>query len=356
MTKKHSFSTTYTRLSIFISVLFTSFTIPALASEPSPSVKVAKIKAWGMGDIRIINCEVSVPFLTAFSSESDAKLTYIQPKGSEVKQGDLIAEQQNYYYLKQLNRLEQELAVSSAELKFNTKEFIRLSSLDNMISATMLETFSLKREQSKGKQQQVMSEIDELQHRIDRLRFYAPKNGTVVNTYSEPGEYLTQGKKVLSFLSNNEKEINCKVPVAEFTVDKQAVFSLLNDNKDQLDVKRINPVIDDTSQFVNVYLHSADTEILQLLGQRLKVKMSSANTRLTRLPVDGLNLANAGDFVWVVDQKGKVAKVGVKLISNQSDYFLVESSLKAGDRVITLGKAGLTINQQVVVSLEKEAS
>ena len=343
-------------LSIFMTVLLTTLSLPALAIGTDPLVKVAKIKTWQQGDISIINCEVSVPFLTAFSSESDAKLTYLLPKGSEVKKGDLIAEQQNYYYLKQLGRLEQMLAVSTAELEFNSKEFNRLSSLDNMISATTLENFSLKREQSKGKQQQVISEIDELEHRINRLRFFAPKSGTVVNTYSEPGEYLTQGKKVLSFLPNNEKEINCKVPVAEFSIDKQAVFSLLNDNKKQLNVKRINQVVDNNSQFVNVYLTAQNAEISQFLGQRLKVKMSLASSRLTRLPVDGLNLADTGDFVWQVDKNGKIAKVYVKLISNQSGYFLVESSLKAGDRVITLGKAGLSINQQVDVSSDREAS
>jgi len=356
MKNNHFIDSVRSHLSLFMIVILTTLSLPVLAIAPTPLVKVAKIKAWQQGNISIINCEVSVPFLTAFSSESDAKLTYLLPKGSEVEKGDLIAEQQNYYYLKQLSRLEQDLAVSTAELKYNTKEFNRLSSLDNMISATTLENFSLEREQSKGKQQQVISEIDELEHRIKRLRFYAPKGGTVVNTYSEPGEYLTQGKKVLSFLSNNEKEINCKVPVAEFSLDKQAVFSLLNDNKQQLNVKRINQVVDKTSQFVNVYLDAQDDEISKFLGQRLKVQMSLANSSLTRLPVDGLNLAKAGDYVWQIDGEGKVAKVYVKLISNQSGYFLVESSLKAGDRVIVLGKAGLTINQHVEISKNIETS
>jgi len=356
MRKKHSIDPIHIRLFIFISVFLTSFAISALASVPAPLVKVAKIKSWRQGDISIINCEISVPFLTTFSSESDAKLTYLLPKGTEVKKGDLIAEQQSYYYLKQLSRLEQELAVSTAELKFNNKEFNRLSSLGNMISATTLENFSLKLEQSNAKQQQVISEIDELEHRINRLRFFAPKSGTVVNTYSEPGEYLNQGKKVLSFLSNNEKEINCKVPVAEFGINKKAVFSLLNGNKQQLNIKRINQVVDNTSQFVNVYLNAQNDEISQLLGQRLKVKMSIANNRITRLPVDGLNLAKTGDYVWQIDKEGKVAKVYVKLISNQLDYFLVESALKEGDLVITLGKSGLTVNQHVEVSSDKEAS
>jgi RND family efflux transporter MFP subunit len=356
MRKKHSIDSINTCLSIFISTFFISLAIPALASAPIPLVKIAKVKAWQQGDISIINCEVSVPFLTAFSSESDAKLTYLLPKGSQVKEGELIAEQQNYYYLKQLSRLEQALAVSTAEFTFNSKEFNRLSSLDNMISATTLESNLLKREQSKRKQQQVISEIDELEHRINRLRFFAPKSGTVVSTYSEPGEYLTQGTKVLSFLSNNEKEINCKVPVGKFSANKQAVFSLLNDNKERLNVKRINQVVDNTSQFVNVYLNAHNTEIPQLLGQRLKVKMSRANVNLTRLPVDGLNLAKSGDYVWQVNGNSKVSKVYVKLISNQSGYFLVESSLKVGDRVIILGKAGLTINQQVDVSSTKKVS
>ena len=81
--------------------------------------------------------------------------------------------------------------------------------------------------------------------------------------------------------------------------------------------------------------------------------MSITNNKLTRLPVDGLNLGSAGDYVWRVNRESKVSKVPIKLHANKLGYFLVESSLSAGEQVVTLGKAGLAENQQVEISSVK---
>jgi len=328
--------------------------VSSSASATAPLVSVASVEPWHQGEVSVINCQISVPFLTAFTSESDAKLTYLVPKGSKVKQGQLIAEQQNFYYLQQLTRLQQQLTISNSTLNFNNNEYNRLLALkDNMVSTANLEKALLTRKQSQAKYKQVSSEINELEHRINRLKFYAPKDGTVVDIFSEPGEYLNQGKKVLSFLSASDKEINCQVPVSQFDRHNQAKFNLLAENKKPLSLTRTNQVVENTSQFVNIYLKNDTAPFPQFLGQRLKVEMSINNEKLTRLPVDGLNLASAGDYVWRLNSEGKVSKVPIKLHTNQSDFFLVESSLRAGEQVITLGKAGLVENQQVEIASVK---
>ena len=223
-----------------------------------------------------------------------------------------------------------------------------------------MENLLRKRQQSKATHTQIRNEIDELTFRINRLKFFAPKDGTIVETFSEPGEHLNQGTKVLSFVSQSEKEIHCKVPVSQFSQSTQATFSLLGDSEGQdkqpLRVERINQVLDNASQYVSVYLNAESASLTQFLGQRVKVNMSISNAKLTRLPVDGLNLANTGDFVWQVGGDGKVAKVVVKLLSNQSGYFLIESSLKPGDQVVTTGRSGLSHNQVVTVSASKGTS
>ena len=99
MIKSRLFKPVHIHFSMVTTLLFTTLAMPAYAFLSTPLVKVANIEPWHRGDISIINCQISVPFLTAFSSESGAKLTYLLPKGSEVKKGQLIAEQQNYYYL-----------------------------------------------------------------------------------------------------------------------------------------------------------------------------------------------------------------------------------------------------------------
>ncbi len=325
--------------------------VSSSASATAPLVSVASVEPWHQGEVSVINCQISVPFLTAFASESDAKLTYLMPKGSKVKQGQLIAKQKNFYYLQQLTRLQQQLTISKSTLNFNNNEYNRLLALKgNMVSAAKLEKALLTKEQSQAKYKQVSSDVNELEHRINRLKFYAPKDGTVVDIFSEPGEYLNQGKKILSFLSASDKEINCQIPVSEFNWHNQTKFNLLTANKQLLSLTRTEQVVENTSQFVNVYLKDNTTPFPQFLGQRLKVEMSITNNKLSRLPVDGLNLSSSGNYAWRINNEGKVSKVPIKLHANKSGYFLVESSLSAGEHVVTLGKADLAENQQVEIS------
>ena len=106
-----------------------------------------------------------MPYLTVFSSESDARLTFLLPKGSEVNKGELIAEQDNYYLQQELQRLEQEQKSSELELTYSADEFKRLSELKaNMVSPSKLNNFSLKRDQATLNYDRITNKINELKH------------------------------------------------------------------------------------------------------------------------------------------------------------------------------------------------
>jgi len=338
------------KLAIFPCV-FMMLSLPVSAATKPSLVSVGLVQSWEKGEVNIVNCQVSVPFLTAFSSENSATLTYLMPKGSDVKKGDLIAQQQNFYYAKELTRLKQQLDISDIELHHSINEYNRLAGLkNNMIAKSQLANSLLKRRQSNAKHQQLNNEISELEYRIERLTFRAPANGVIVETFSEPGEYLTQGTKVLSFLSENEKEINCQIPVAKFARDSHANYNLMESELKPLSLTRVSQVIENKGQFVSVYLKGEASLVSYFIGQRVRVRMSSVNDKLIRLPLDSLNLSNAGDYVWKVDSANKISKVAVKLIANQSGSFLAESLLKAGERVVTIGRSGLVSDQKILVS------
>jgi len=327
------------------------FSLPVTAAIKPSLVSVGVVESWNEGEVNIVNCQVSVPFLTAFSSENSATLTYLIPKGSDVKKGELIAQQQNFYYANELTRLKQQLEISDTELKYSISEYNRLTGLkNNMIAKTQLANLLLKRHQSSAKQKQLTNEIAELEYRIDRLAFRAPANGVIVETFSEPGEYLTQGTKILSFLAEDEKEISCQIPVSKFARNKHTNYSLMETNSKPLVLSRVSQLIENKGQFISAYLKSKASLLPYFIGQRVRVRMNTVNEQLIRLPLDSLNLSNAGDYVWKVDSGNKVRKVAVKLIANQSDSFLVQSLLKAGERVVTIGRSGLVSDQQVLVS------
>ena len=85
------------QVSLLLVTLFSS--VSAVAS--APLVKVSTVEAWQNGVVNTLNCQVAVQYLTVFASDSDAKLTFLLPKGTEVNKGELIAEQDNYYLQQQ---------------------------------------------------------------------------------------------------------------------------------------------------------------------------------------------------------------------------------------------------------------
>ncbi|SFC94502.1 efflux RND transporter periplasmic adaptor subunit [Pseudoalteromonas denitrificans] len=314
----------------------------------NPLVKVTQVEAWNKGLFNILNCEIDVPFMRILSSETQAKLKYILPKGSDVQKGALIAEQDDYFLMQSLHRLQQNLKISLIAVEYNLDEYNRLFSLkNNMVSPSVLNEFSFKHKQAKSKYIVLKNEISELEYRIKSMKYFAPSDGAIAHTFIRPGEYLNQGDKLISFVSDNDKEINCEVPIALFdvkTTQKQNQFSI---EQLPLKVKRISKILNKNSQFVNVYLQASADVLPYLLGQRVKVEMTSHNDNLAKLPLDGINLSPDGHYTWRVSGDGEIEKVQIKIVSNLTNAFLVESKLKQGDKVITLGKSGLVNKQKV---------
>ena len=120
---------------IMLTPLLLMATFAAKATTEPALVTVANIETWQEGEVSTINCQISVPFLTAFSSESSAKLTYLLPIGSAVKQGQLMAEQQSYYYMQQLSRLQQQLIIGSSDVAYHSNEYNRFSALKNTMAS-----------------------------------------------------------------------------------------------------------------------------------------------------------------------------------------------------------------------------
>jgi RND family efflux transporter MFP subunit len=338
--------------SLSATVLFSMLPFSKSYAQASPQlVSVAFVEPWTSGEVKTINCSVSVPLFTSMSSESNAKLTYLTPKGTKVKRGELIAKQHDFYHQQQLTRLQQQLVIDQSNVNFQSLEYDRLFKLQDNLSTSQLDKALSLKQQFIAKHKQTMSEINELEQAIIKLQFFAPADGAIVETNAAPGDYLNKGQKLLSFVSENDKELKCLLPLSEFDKYREGTYQLssddkLNTNNSELFVVRTDELVEDTSQFLSVYLKHTQP-LPHFLGQRVKVKLNYKNTKLTRLPADGLNLAQTGDFVWRVSQEGIVSKVAISVYANYRDYFLVESELKPGEQIVTFGKAGLINNQAV---------
>lgn len=318
-----------------------------IANADEPLVAIADVKAWEKGQIEVINCVVSSPYLKVFSSENNAKLTTLLPKGSHVKKGQLVAKQQDYYLQQELTRLREERAIHQAELNFNRTEFQRLLALKNVTSEVALESARSQMLKSNASYQKVLSKIEEMEYRLSKLQFFAPEDGTIVDTFSTEGEFLNKGIKILSFLSQEDKELSCQLPAEQYVNSERLTFRLTDDFNTTLNALRVEQTLDASTQLTKVHLKSSGSLAKFFLGQRVKVELQINQPSLTKLPADSLMLSQSGNYVWKVNNQGIVSKVDILVKSNFDDYFVVESKLQPGDKVVTTGKSRLRPLQKV---------
>lgn len=321
-------------------------------AEQLPQVKAETVQAWHQGQVEQLNCKVSSAYLRQFSSESNAKLNFVLPAASRVKQGDLIAAQDSYYIQKAIEQLQLELTSAKLAVEYHAQEYRRLSGLaEKLVSPSSLNNLALKRDQASSLQLRLQKEIERQHYQAGKLKFFAPANGEVVTLHASPGQFISQGEAILAFLADNDKELKCELPLQTYSSTNGISQSLFQwDSKQQLAVKRISQIVAPDSQMISVFLslptHASTPLFLQ---QRLKVTMQTPATGLSRLPLDSLNLHSDGNFVWQLLANATVHKRAVEIVENQSKYLLVRSTLKPGDQVITIGRNDLTQDQQVSI-------
>lgn len=314
-------------------------------------VKAKAVESWKLGLQHTLTCTVGVPYYIQLSSESDARLLKILPSGSTFNKGDLLAVQDDSYSTIDLEILEKQSEIQNITSVYNTAEYERGVSLQySNISKSQMSGLQLAKDLAKFEADKQGIAIKEKKRRIGSLQHVAPLNGTVVALQSHPGEYLIQGANILTYAANELKELNCEMPLEEITRLKEARRGL-EDIQLQwhtgLVIDRLSQKLSSNSQMVSVYL-KGDLDS-QMLGERVLITMYSPMDNLSLVPAEALIISKASSFVWFISENNKIEKVDVSIIKNLAHHFLVQSKLKGGDRLVSLGKNQLEPGQTVRV-------
>ena len=334
------------------------------ADVSGPLVQVGKVKSWQAGRQQQMYCKVQAPHHFQVASQGDAQLLWRMPVGSEVAEGQLLAEQDGFYLERRVARLTAELASAGIQADFSVREFERLRSLDQqqLVSPSQLNDLARASKQAKLTVERLAEELKEAKYRLAHLKHYAPVTGQILAVQAQPGEHLSVGQRIVSILPAADQELLCEWPLAQYrqiTAIEQVRFSLdgLPDNPVALTLARISRQLAEATQTVQVYLRPKEGAVTGwLTGERLQVTAAVDAPELSRVPYDAVSQAEAGHFVWRLDAEHKVDKLPVRVVATREQHFLVESTLKAGDLVVTLGKRGLTPAQQVRPATGNEES
>ena len=332
--------------------------LPTLVTaETIKLVEVATVENWRHGATHTIHCEVETPNTFLLSSHNSARLKWTLPEGTKVIKGQLIAEQDGYYISQRIERLKVEIESADVQQAYTAAEYQRIRSLNeqNLVSSSRLNDMQRLSIQARLSKKKLAQQLQELQYREDNLQHFSPVNGQILSLVSQPGEYLADGQTILKLQPLDNKELVCELPLKKYRQHNQlntAKFTL-NDNSG-LTLDRTTLFLKEDSQTLALYLHANKMgQQALLLGERLQVVVSYQSQDISRVPHDALELADDGYYVWKLNDEQRVNRLAVAIVSTQDDYFLVKSSLQAGDDVITFGKQGLAEKQQVKLNLEE---
>jgi RND family efflux transporter MFP subunit len=336
------------RLTITISALMMS----ALSyADSGKLVETANVKAWHNGVTHQLHCRVQTPNIFHISSHNATRIQWLLPRGTQVSKGQLIAEQDGYYLETHINQLSIDRDSALAQQDYANDEYKRLQLLNkkNLVSPSRLNDMARLAKQAKLSKKLLETQLQEARFRQTKLQHFSPANGEIISNDTQPGEYLADGQNILKLQPLDNKELACELPLAKYRQSNQLQHARFTHDHDlPLTFMRKTQSLNENSQTLMVYLAPQSTSAESLLiGERLQVEVSYQSTDITRIPYDSLELSNDGYYVWKLNSNQKVQRLPVNILSTQSDYYLVKSTLQANDQVVTFGKRDLMDDQQV---------
>ncbi|MCF6442165.1 efflux RND transporter periplasmic adaptor subunit [Pseudoalteromonas luteoviolacea] len=328
----------------------------SINANSTPAVRVGEAQPWQKGIQQPLYCHADVPFRQQISSHVSAELTWLLPAGSQVKKGELLAKQNDFYLKRQLAQLDANAKAAHANYIYSFNEYERLSKLDEGGVVSSSELQQHKRDyQTALEQNKIYAEqFRVVEHQLNNLTHWAPADGVVLSLSGQPGQWVGEGESILEFLPAEHHEMTCRVALdlyQEFNHFKDVELAVSDGTELVLD--RHAGLVSSEDQTINLHLKFKNTPPEKfLIGQRYVVYASMAASNLTKVPYDALTINNSEYYVWRVSSGNQVSKVVVEIIDSEKNYSVIQGGIQVGDKLVVKGKVALkedtivTINDQ----------
>lgn len=294
-------------------------------------------------------CEVYSPLNYLISSQSESELIWVAPEGSFIKKGQVLARQDDFYLKRKIQALELELKSTSIDVDYAKAKSERIHALaENLRAAIEVDEVDRLLNQSKIKFNLIDVQLNELNHRLEKLVHHAPADGEIGSLTAHLGEQLVIGQSILQFIPVDDNELKCVLPADFFLSNDSQDVEFVLDNKHIFRPTRKSILLDKVTQTSFIYL-SIDKDLKKtfMVGQRLKLNMNSKQNTFTKIPYDALSLENNKFFVWKIEKDNTVTKMYVDLVSTDEGHAIIKSKISFTEQVVVKGKQDLTNGQKI---------
>lgn len=194
--------------------------------------------------------------------------------------------------------------------------------------------------------------IAEVRYRIDQAVIRAPFAGTVLESLTNPGEFIASGAPVARLLDTRALEIEAAVPsrfVANLSEGTEVRATTDAGDPLSLVVRAILPLEDEATRTrpVRFLPRNADALARAAVGASVSVDIPMGVPReALAVPKDALVQAQGGWTVFV-DADGAAEPRQIEIGAPLGEFFEVTGGLEEGDRVVVRGNERLRPGQPI---------
>lgn len=325
--------------------------LPTWATDSSKTVLVDAVQHHDNGVSYTLQCKITAPGIYRVSSHASAELLQILPVGRMVKKGDLVAKQDDVYVTRQIAIIKTDMESARVAKRYADDEYQRMQRLtkSGMTAASELNNLKLQVDSSELKIQRLQQELELTQARLNRLNHYAPFDAQVMAVNAEQGSQLVEGQPILQLLSVQNKQLECLLPVINYRGPDELQNNRFNMESTNLTLRETSQSLDARGENLTLYFdHPAKDKRNLLVGQLQQITMRVYSEQITRVPNDAIELDGKNYRVWRVNAQDVAERVDLRILDSQDTYYVVESLLRPGDKVIVRGQHGLQAGQSVV--------
>lgn len=277
--------------------------------------------------------------------------------GAEVEKGALLAvldptDQQNQLRAAQgdLARVQAQYINAQANARRQQSLFDRgvgaQAQLD--VAQTDLKTTQATLDQAKASVSQAKDQLNYAQLRTDHA-------GIVTAWNAEAGQVVSAGQQVVTLARPDVKEAVIDLPagLAE-RLPADVVFRVAEQLNPGVSttaiVREIEPQAQSATRTRRARLSLAQTPAAFRLGTAISVTLSSAIAPRIELPLSAVQTVDGKTRLWIVDtQTQTVQPREVTVVSRDAESVVLDSGVKAGERVVSAGVNSLKPGQKVKI-------
>lgn len=275
-------------------------------------------------------------------------------EGDAVTAGTILATMDPAILTAQLEAAQAAAAAAEARHSQQARRMGRSKNLfsKGRISEEELEDDTLQEEALRHTWMQAQADTEEFRLRLERMMIRAPFDGIVVKTFTEPGQWVTEGGPVAELVDLSTLKIAVSLPekYRERLQTSQEIQVQATALQDQTFIGKISAVIPDShiqtrSLPVKVLIENTDQTLHP--GMDMRVLMPVSQPREVLLVHKDAILTEGDRYSVFILANGKALPVPVVRGESYGDWVEVEGSLKEGDQVVTRGNERIRPGQSL---------